>query len=105
MRASRFVSTVLLLFVFFAHWIFSANARMSSWNSLSFGPDFEREWSDLGGSSSDQSAGDLKPAPRLPSKLLLGDKNGKLNRKNCNFSPVQCSFYFKRSMPRAARYY
>jgi len=81
---------------------------MSSWNSLSFGPDFEKDWAfdELSGNPNDPTLNERPLKARMPPSKVLSDdsaKNGKLNRKNCLFSPVQCSFYFKRSV-RSGRY-
>ncbi|KAI6205298.1 hypothetical protein M3Y94_00776400 [Aphelenchoides besseyi] len=89
----------------------SVHARWSS--ALSFGPNFadEANWGyNMGDSASGSIAEPIVQNPqnvggRVPAKLIADDgvKGAKLNRKNCFFSPVQCSFYFKRSV-RSARY-
>ncbi|KAI6173553.1 hypothetical protein M3Y98_01093800 [Aphelenchoides besseyi] len=88
----------------------SAHARWSS--ALSFGPNFpdETNWAYNMDSAPSSIAEPIVQNPqnvvgRVPAKLIADDgvKGTKLNRKNCFFSPVQCSFYFKRSV-RSARY-
>ncbi|CAD5231307.1 unnamed protein product [Bursaphelenchus okinawaensis] len=74
--------------------------RAASWKSaLNFGPDFEKDWIQMG----ENQPNVPKPKPEIAKESLRGmvaDEpvgSGKLASKNCFFSPVQCSFFYKRS--------
>ncbi|CAD5233329.1 unnamed protein product [Bursaphelenchus xylophilus] len=82
----------------------SAQSRAATWKSaLNFGPDFEKDWIQMGESSEKREPNAPRPKPEIAKESLRGMMSdepigsGKLASKNCFFSPVQCSFFYKRN--------